>query len=53
MTLKSDNEPAILKLLSEALRELRIAGVPQALEEHPSEYDEIVERVVSNAQSQP
>ena len=39
VTLKSDNEPAIVKLLSEALRELRISGVPQVLEEHSPEYD--------------
>ena len=32
LTLKSDNEKAIVKLLSEALRELRISGVPQNLE---------------------
>ena len=38
LTLKSDNEPVIAKLLSEALRELRINGVSQILEEHPSEY---------------
>ena len=39
LILKSDNEPAILKLLSEPLRELRIEGVPELLEEHPPEYD--------------
>ena len=39
VTLKSDNEPAIVKLLSEALRELRINGVSQVLEEHSPEYD--------------
>ena len=39
VTLKSDNEPAIVKLLAEALRELRISGLDQALEEHPPEYD--------------
>ena len=39
VTLKSDNEPAIVKLLSEALRELRIQGQEQALEEHSPEYD--------------
>ena len=39
VTLKSDNEPAIVKLLGEALRELRISGVEQALEEHSPEYD--------------
>ena len=39
VTLKSDNEPAIVKLLGEALRELRINGVSQLLEEHSPEYD--------------
>ena len=39
VTLKSDNEPAIVKLLTEALRELRISGLEQILEEHPPEYD--------------
>ena len=39
LTLKSDNEPAIVKLLSESLRELWINGVSQVLEEHLPEYD--------------
>ena len=39
VTLKSDNEPAIVKLLAEALRELRVSGVEQVLEEHSPEYD--------------
>ena len=39
LTLKSDNEPAIVKLLTEALRELRVQGVAQVLEEHSPEYD--------------
>ena len=39
VTLKSDNEPAIVKLLAEALRELRIQGLEQTLEEHSPEYD--------------
>ena len=39
VTLKSDNEPAIVKLLTEALRELRINGLSQILEEHSPEYD--------------
>ena len=39
LTLKSDNEPAIVRLLSESLRELRVQGVEQALEEHSPEYD--------------
>ena len=39
LTLKNDNEPAIVKLLSETLRELRVNGVSQVLEEHSPEYD--------------
>ena len=39
VALKSDNEPAIVKLLKEALRELRVQGLEQCLEEHPPEYD--------------
>ena len=39
VTLKSDNEPAIVKLLQEALRELRVQGLEQTLEEHSPEYD--------------
>ena len=37
--LKTDNEPAILKLLSEAVRELRIQEVTQAMTENSPEYD--------------
>ena len=37
--MKSDNEPAIVKLLTETLRELRINGLEQVMEEHPPEYD--------------
>ena len=32
VTLKSDNEPAIIKLLGGAIRELRINGVSHVLE---------------------
>ena len=39
VVLKSDNEPAIVKLLTEALRELRISGLLEVLEKHPPEYD--------------
>ena len=39
IVLKSDNKPAIVKLLAEALREFRIQGLEQCLEEHPPEYD--------------
>lgn len=37
--LKTDNEPAILKLLSEAVRELRIQDVTQAMTGNSPEYD--------------
>ena len=37
-TLKSDNEPAIVKLLSGSPRELRINGVSRVFDEHPPEY---------------
>ena len=42
LILKSDNEPAIVKLLSEALRALRIEGAasaPVLMQEHSPEYD--------------
>ena len=39
VVLKSDNEPAIVKLLTEALRELRVHGLEQCLQEHPPEHD--------------
>ena len=39
VVLKSDNEPAIVKLLAETLRELRVQGLEQCLEEHPPERD--------------
>ena len=39
VVLKSDNEPAVVKLLQEALRELRVMGLDQCLEEHSPEYD--------------
>ena len=37
--LKSDNEVAILKLLIESLRELRISGLEQIMSENSPEYD--------------
>ena len=39
ITLKSENEPAIMKLLGESLRELRIHGLEQTMEEHSPEHD--------------
>ena len=37
--LKSDNEPAIVKLLTETLKSLRVEGLEQVCEEHPPPYD--------------
>ena len=37
--LKSDNEPAIVRLLTDALKALRVDGIDQAMEEHPPPYD--------------
>ena len=37
--MKTDNEPAILKLLLESLRSLRIEGVEQFMHENSPEYD--------------
>ena len=39
VALKSENEPGIVKLLQEALRELRVQGLEQTMEEHSPEYD--------------
>ena len=39
VTLKSDNEPAIVKLLSETLRGLKVQGLEQVLDERQPEYD--------------
>ena len=37
--LKSDNEPAIVRLLKESSKVLRVEGLEQAAEEHPPPYD--------------
>ena len=39
VVLKSDNEPAILKLLIESLRELRANGLQRVMSEDSPEYD--------------
>ena len=39
LVVKTDNEPAILKLLLESLRALRIEGVEQVMRENSPEYD--------------
>ena len=47
--LKSDNEPAIVKLLKKALSTLKMSGVDQAGEEHPPPYDSQANGSVENA----
>ena len=37
--LKTENDPANIKLLQEALRQLRVRGLEQTMEEHSPEYD--------------
>lgn len=37
--LKSDNEPALVRVLREALKTLRVESVVQACDEHPPQYD--------------
>ena len=39
VVLKTDNEPAILKLLQESLRDLRVEGIDQVMHENFPEYD--------------
>ena len=39
LVLKTDNEPAILKLLQESLRDLRVEGIDQVMAENSPEYD--------------
>ncbi len=47
--LRSDNEPAILKLLSEILKDLKIEAVEQASENHPPAYDPSSDGEIENA----
>ena len=37
--LKSDNEKAIVKLLTEVLQSLRVTPIEQAAQQHPAAYD--------------
>ena len=39
MILKCDNAPAILKMLAETMKVLKVEGLEQACEEHPVPYD--------------
>ena len=52
MLLKSDNEPAIVQLLSETLKGLRIETVEQAGEAHLPAYDSKANGSVENAVKQ-
>ena len=47
--LNSDNEPAIIKLLTESLNALKVSGLEQAGEEHSPPYDSQVNGSVENA----
>ena len=52
LLLKSDNEPAIVKLLKESLASLKVSGVDQAGEEHPPPYDSQANGLVEAAVKQ-
>ena len=47
--MKSDNEPAIVKLLKEALSTLKVSGVDQVGEEHSPPFDSQANGSVENA----
>ena len=51
---KSDNEPAILKLVKESLRDLRVAtaDMEQVMEEHPPPYDSQANGAIESAVKQ-
>ena len=48
IALMSDNEPAIVKLLKESLKSLRVEGLEQASEEHSPEYDPRANGIAEN-----
>ena len=50
--LKSDNEPAIVQVLRETLKSLKVNTVDQAMEEHPAPYDSKANGAVENAVKQ-
>ena len=47
--LKSDNEVAIMKLLREVLKTLRVQGIEQAAEHHSAVYDPSSNGAMENA----
>ena len=49
IVLKSDNEPAILKLLTEVLKDMRVQAVEQVTESHPPAYDPSSNGEIENA----
>ena len=50
--LKSDNEPAIVQVLRETLKSLKVNTVDQAMEEHPAPYYSKAKGAVENAVKQ-
>ena len=52
ITPKSDNEPAIVQVLKETLKPLKVNTVGQAMEEHPAPYDSKANGAVENAVKQ-
>ena len=48
LILKSDNEPAIVKLAEEALRDLRMEPIEQVMKEHPPPFDSQANGQVEN-----
>ena len=50
--LKSDNEPAIIQVLREKLKALKVSTVDRAMEEHPAPYDSKANGAVENAVEQ-
>ena len=49
VTLKSDNEPAIVSLLTETLKGLKVEALEQANEAHPPAYDSKANGSIENA----
>ncbi len=52
ITLKSDNEPAIVQLLEEVLEALKVSSIDKAMEEHPAPYDSKGNGAAENAVKQ-
>ena len=49
ITVKNDNEPAIVQVLEETLKSLKASTVDQAMKEHPAPYDSNANGSVQNA----